>query len=215
MSSRLSKSNQNRSDDGSGSRSSNSHKNELGRCNCVQAEWSGRNKGKALNAVGEPMWAKWKEVWLDPDYVERARKNAENRMKEKHPGSGPSKHIGDSKSAISHAKVIEKAEGRPALTHEVFYTLHRKPDGSFSDPYFSQIDALYQSRLIEATTSNNTPDDIDRDVSFTMWLRRRRGLLGLDCWGGHWPPSTLLVLLGHLRLRMSCDPSCVRSCLGR
>ncbi|KAL3623392.1 hypothetical protein CASFOL_032208 [Castilleja foliolosa] len=58
-------------------------------------------------------------------------------MKEKYPGSGPSKHHGGSKSAISHAKDIEKTEGRPAWAHEVFYKLHRKPDGSFFNPHSS------------------------------------------------------------------------------
>ncbi|KAL3643437.1 hypothetical protein CASFOL_014252 [Castilleja foliolosa] len=55
MSSRSSKSNQNRSDDGSGSRSSNSHGNELGRCNCgiqleVMTEWTVDNPERRYEA---------------------------------------------------------------------------------------------------------------------------------------------------------------------
>ncbi|KAL3638215.1 hypothetical protein CASFOL_017586 [Castilleja foliolosa] len=120
---------------------------------------------------------------MDPDYVERARKNAENRMKEKHPGSGPSKRIGGSKSAISHAKDIEKEFGRPALAHEVFYKLHKKPDGLFSDPYSSQIDSLYQSRLTEATASNNTQEDIYRDAIFYDVAKTKKGAFGAGLQG--------------------------------
>ncbi|KAL3618848.1 hypothetical protein CASFOL_037296 [Castilleja foliolosa] len=146
-------------------------------------QWSGRNRGKAPPAVGDERWAKWKEAWQHPDYVERARKNSQNRMKEKHPGSGPSKHYGGSKSSISLAKDIEKTEGRPAYAYEVFYKLHRKPDGSFSDPHSTQIDALYQSRLAKATASSNTPEDIDRDAIFYDVAKTRKGAFGTGLLG--------------------------------
>ncbi|KAL3635525.1 hypothetical protein CASFOL_020072 [Castilleja foliolosa] len=97
------------------------------------------------------------------------------RLSEKHPGSGPSKHFGGSKSSISYAKDIEKTEGRPAYAHEVFYKLHRKPDGSFSDPHSSQIDALYQSRLNEVTASNTPPEDIDRDAIYYDVAKTKKG----------------------------------------
>ncbi|KAL3616039.1 hypothetical protein CASFOL_040333 [Castilleja foliolosa] len=86
-----------------------------------------------------------------------------------------SKHFGGSKSSISYAKDIEKTEGRPAYAHEVFYKLHRKPDGSFSDPHSSQIDALYQSRLNEVTASNTPPEDIDRDAIYYDVAKTKKG----------------------------------------
>ncbi|KAL3654679.1 hypothetical protein CASFOL_001414 [Castilleja foliolosa] len=129
-------------------------------------QWSDMNKGKALNAVGEPRWAKWKEAWLDPNYVERERKNAENRMKEMHPSRGPSKHIEGSKCAVSHAKDLRRIGPTRPRTRGILKAAQEARWLIFSDPYSSQIDALYQFRLIEATTSNNTPENIDRDAIF-------------------------------------------------
>ncbi|KAL3615785.1 hypothetical protein CASFOL_040079 [Castilleja foliolosa] len=113
-----------------------------------------------------------------------SQKKAQKRsLQGMNPGSGLSKHIGGSKSAISNAKDIEKSGGRPAYAHEVFYKLHRKPDGSFSDPHSSQIDALYQSRLTEATASNNTPEDIDRDAIFYDVAKTKKGDFGTGLLG--------------------------------
>ncbi|KAL3627685.1 hypothetical protein CASFOL_029048 [Castilleja foliolosa] len=77
----------------------------------------------------------------------------------------------------------EKTEGRPAYAHEVFYKLHRKPDGSFSDPHSSQIDALYQSRLNEVTASNTPLEDIDRDAIYYDVAKTKKGVLGTGLLG--------------------------------
>ncbi|KAL3619714.1 hypothetical protein CASFOL_034626 [Castilleja foliolosa] len=72
MSSRSSKSNQNWSDDGSGSRSSNSHGNELGRCNCgiqleVMTEWTVDNPGRRYEAC--PNY----KLWIDEEMCSRSK----------------------------------------------------------------------------------------------------------------------------------------------
>ncbi|KAL3619205.1 hypothetical protein CASFOL_036775 [Castilleja foliolosa] len=143
--------------------------------------------GKRPTFIDENVWRAWETEWHKPENKAKSNQCSANRLSEPAgPGTGISKHIGGSKSAIDHSLDIEREKGRPATAYEIFIRMHRKPDGTFVDHKSISIADEFQKRLDEARALLQDPDDneVDENQIYLDVVGSKSGkFYGTGCFG--------------------------------